>query len=1168
MGMRRVLHALFSMAFGVALLAGSAGSVSAQSFQGGVRGSVKDTQGVIPGATVTLTNEANGVSRDTVTNDSGEYSFPALDASTYTIKAGVTGFKTFERRGIRIGTQQFVTLDIVLEVGTLQETITVTADAPLIETSNASHAEVLDAKTIENLPSIGRNVFLMAVTVPTVQSSGDTHWNRMQDQTGASAISLGGGGVRANNYLLDGFPITDLQNRSSTNPSGEALEDVRVQVHTYDAEMGRTGGGVLNTTAKSGSNAFRGSGFFQHRPNELIGPLFFNQIRDIENAPQFWRSAGVGFGGPIVRGKTFFWGASEMYRDGLSQNTNMHVPTAAMRRGDFSGLTDLQGRPVIIYDPLTTNANGTRQPFPGNIIPLERISPFGRNFLNAIPLPAVDRDNSAANLPAQDVIKDKAQQASIKLDHHFTDNISLSGIYLFQNSSEPDRNFFPDAKHAYPSYQLDRAVSVFVLNNTYIVNPTTVATLRFGMNTFEDDNSLPFDFDPATLGFAPSFVNAMPVKKFPSVSLTGYQGTGFSGVNNRDYYSYGVNGTITKLAGSHSFKVGADYRILGVKAENFGQSAGSFTFNGQFTGSAVSNPSPLSRNAIADLLLGYPSSGSFVQNSVVNNFVKYYGGYIQDDWRVSDRLTLNYGLRLEHETGLAEADNKLVVGFDRTAVSPINVTIPAGVDPLNPAAARQVLGGLIYAGQNGAKETTGNPPAVKLSPRGGFAFSLNPKTVVRGGYGLFWAPWAYGANNSVGFSSTTNLQQDTTIPITSVENPFPSGFLPISGNSLGMLSGISSTISFVDPNKTAPRVQQYSFDVQRELTTNVSVSLSYIGSTGKNLTVNGNVNINQLDPKYLRPELVGAMTQQVTNPFFGNPAAGSFASRPTLPRNQLLRPFPQFDTVNMAESNHGKSQYHAGVIQVRKRMTWWSGSFAYTFSRLWDNQFGQGNYYTSAPGLLNHYTFDAASEYFNPDAEYSRSLLDSPHKLSMTPSVNLPFGEGRRFLNGGGWTDWVVGGWNIAAVIQMQSGFPIGVSQNTNTNSFMLGANQRPNIVEGQEFLVGGSITDRLRDNPDDDRYLNENAFTQAPAGTFGNSPRTLPGTYSPWRNSTDVAINKEFPAGGTRRATLRLEIINVFDNPWYEAMESVAWGNANFGRVASQGNYSRTMQVTARFSF
>jgi trimeric autotransporter adhesin len=1146
---------------GVCALWIAAGVASAQSFQGGVRGSVKDAQGVIPGVTVTLANEATGVARDTVSNASGEYSFPAVDPSSYTVKAAVQGFKTFERKGIRIGTQQFVTLDIQLEVGTVEESITVTADAPLIETSNASHGEVLDAKTIESLPTIGRNVFLMAVTVPTVQSSGDTHWNRMQDQTGASAISLGGGGVRSNNYLLDGFPVTDLQNRSATNPSGEMVEDVRVQVHTYDAEMGRTGGGVLNTTAKSGSNSWRGSAFFQNRPNALIGPLFFNQIRNIENSPQFWRSAGGGFGGPILHSKTFFWVAGEGYRDGLSQNAVMTVPSNAMRSGDFSNYRTAAGALIPIYDPLTGDpATGLgRQPFPGNIIPANRISPWAREYLKAIPSAATVEADGSGRLPAQDVIKDAAQQGSLKLDHHFTDNVGLSGVYLFQNSSEPDRNFFPDAKYAYPSYQLDRAINVFVLNNTYIVNSSTVATLRFGMNTFEDDNSLPFEFDPAALGFAPGFVNAMPVRKFPSISTTGYQGTGFSGVNNRNYYTYGGNGTITRLIGGHSYKIGADYRLLGVRAENFGQSSGSFTFNGQFT---AANPTTNTRNSIADLLLGYPSSGSLTRNTPVDNFVKYYSAYIQDDWRATNKLTLNYGVRFEKESGLAERDNKLVVGFDTEALSPLNVTIPA--DAVAGTPARQVRGGLIYAGQNGARETTGNPPAIKISPRIGVAYSVNDKTVVRGGYGLFWAPWAYGANNSVGFSATTSMAQPNNIPALNIQDPFPSGMIDVSGNSLGLLSGVSSDISFVDPNKTAPYVHQYSIDLQRELVGNLSGSVAYIGSTGRRLTTNGNVNINQVDPKYL--PLGNALTQTVPNPFFGVAGAGTLAARATIERNQLLRPYPQFLNVNQQESNLGKSQYHAGVIQIRKRMTWWSGSFSYTYSNLKDNQFGQGNYYTSAPGLLNHYTFNAGSSYFNPDAEYGVSLIDSPHKVSMTPTIQLPFGEGRRWLSGSRVGNAILGNWTLAAVIQMQSGFPIGVSQNTN-NTNLLGAAQRPNIVPGQEFVLG-DITERLRANPNDDRYLNAAAFSAAPAGTFGNAPRILPGAYSPWRNSTDLAINKDIRFGGGKRAGLRLEIINVFDNPWYAAMSSVAFGNNNFGRVVSQGNYSRTMQITGRFSF
>ena len=655
----------------------------------------------------------------------------------------------------------------------------------------------------------------------------------------------------------------------------------------------------------------------------------------------------------------------------------------------------------------------------------------------------------------------------------------------------------------------------------------------------------------------PSFVNAMPVKKFPSVTTTGYQGTGFSGVNNRNYYTYGGNGTITKLIGGHSYKVGADYRILGVKAENFGASSGSFTFNGQFT---AANSTANVRNAIADLMLGAPQTGTFTQNTPVNNFVKYYSTYFQDDWRVSDKLTLNWGVRLEKESGLAEADNKLVVGFDKTAINPLNVTIPA--DPIAGTPARQVTGGLIYAGQNGAKETTGNPPAIKFSPRIGLAYSMSPKTVIRGGYGMFWAPWAYGANNSVGFSATTTMAQPTISPTINIVDPFPSGLIPVSGNSRGLLSGASSDISFVDPNKTAPYVHQYSIDVQRELFGNLSGSVAYIGSTGRRLTVNGNVNINQVDPKYL--PLGTALTQLVTNPFFGNPNAGTFASRATIERNQLLRPFPQFLNVNQAETNLGKSQYHAGVIQIRKRMTWWSGSFSYTYSRLWDNQFGQGNYYTGAPGLLNHYEFVEGSSYFNPDAEYGRSLIDSPHKVAMTPTVQLPFGQGRRFFSDSKVADIILGNWTISAVIQMQSGFPIGVSQSTN-NTNLLGAAQRPNIVPGQPFLKPGSITDRLRADPSDDRYMNDLAFSTAPAGTFGDAPRILPGAYSPWRNSTDVAINKDIRFGGGKRATFRLEIINLFDNPWYAAMSSVAYGNPNFGKVESQGNYSRTMQITGR---
>src|SRR5438093_6155536 len=258
----RFLHA----ALALVVVFGGATPGFSQQFTGGTRGTVSDANGVIPGVTVTVTNEATSVPRETVTNAVGEYNFPALAPATYTIRTSLPGYKTFERHGVRIATQQFVTLDLMLELGTVEETITVTADSPLIETSNASHGGVLDRAALEELPSPGRNAFMIGVTVPTVLHVGEPRFNRQQDQMVASQLTLGGGGVQANNYTLDGVPISDMRGFPVLNPTIEAIEDVKVQVHTFDAEMGRTGGGVFNTTAKSGGNAFHGTAFYQDRP--------------------------------------------------------------------------------------------------------------------------------------------------------------------------------------------------------------------------------------------------------------------------------------------------------------------------------------------------------------------------------------------------------------------------------------------------------------------------------------------------------------------------------------------------------------------------------------------------------------------------------------------------------------------------------------------------------------------------------------------------------------------------------------------------------------------------------------------------------------------------------------------------------------------------------------
>src|SRR5438093_2536974 len=337
------------------LVFAGAGVADAQQFTGGVRGLVRDANGVIPGVTVSLTNEATNISRDVTTNDVGQYSFPAVPPGTYTLKTQLTGYKTYESKGLTVGTQQFITLDITLELGRLEENITVTGQSPLIDTANASHAASLDREALESLPAPGRNAFLIGVTVPTVMPTGDPQFNRQQDQTNASRVSIGGGGIRANNYLLDGVPISELRGRAVLNPTIEAVEEVKVQIHTYDAEMGRTGGGVFNVTAKSGTNAYHGSGFYQTRPVWGQALNYFDAVagktkEETGLSDAYYRLYGGGAGGPIKKDRTFFWVATEGYRSGTTRNLAEIWPGPNQRNGDFSKST-INGVPVVLYNP-------------------------------------------------------------------------------------------------------------------------------------------------------------------------------------------------------------------------------------------------------------------------------------------------------------------------------------------------------------------------------------------------------------------------------------------------------------------------------------------------------------------------------------------------------------------------------------------------------------------------------------------------------------------------------------------------------------------------------------------------------------------------------------------------------------------------------------------------
>ena len=365
--MKRSNISLRSVFVGVVFAVAAIAGVSAQTFLGSLRGTVRDPQGVIPGAGVTLINEDTNAERSAMTNEVGEYAFASVQPGPYTVRVSLPGFKTEERKGLRIATQQSAVLDFTLDVGALSEQITVTGEAPLVDRATASVATTLTAAQLTAIPIFGRNTFYTAIATPSVIQSGDPQFVRYQDQSGSSLLSLGGGPRRGNAYLIEGVSITDFVNRASWVPSTEAVEDMRVQLKTYDAEMGRAAGGVFNVTAKSGSNAWHGSAVFIDKPGWATGTLFFAKRAGTPNPPQYYYSWAGSLGGPIKTGKTFFWFSKDDYKQKSTRNNVLTFPTPLEREGDFSqsGIT--------IYDPLTTksNPNGTgfiRDPFPGNII--------------------------------------------------------------------------------------------------------------------------------------------------------------------------------------------------------------------------------------------------------------------------------------------------------------------------------------------------------------------------------------------------------------------------------------------------------------------------------------------------------------------------------------------------------------------------------------------------------------------------------------------------------------------------------------------------------------------------------------------------------------------------------------------------------------------------------
>jgi len=1121
--------------------------LGAQTYQGALRGAVRDTQGVIPGAEVFLINEDTNAERSAMTNEVGEYAFPSVLPGPYTVRVSLPGFKTEVRKGFRIGTQQSAVLDFTLEVGAIAEQVTVTGDAPLIERASATQAASLDKEALQNLPIFGRNTFFAAISTPGVIQTGDPQFVRYQDQSGSSQLSLGGGPRRGNGYLIEGVSITDLTNRPTIAPSMEAVEELKVQTKTYEADMGHAAGGVFNTAARSGSNAWRGSALLVSKPGATTGTLFFAKRAGLENPPQYYHNWAGSIGGPIVKDKTFFWFSTDDYKQRSTRNNVLTLPTAAERAGDFSATRTSSGQLVTIFDPLTTRTvNGVilRDPFPGNVIPADRINSVASAMLAPMPLPT-----SGKSFNGQATLDDGPQnQETLKIDQRWMGAWTMTGMYAHQYTKEPGSAFYgphgtvpgdPNAS------LLFRTVDFFALNNIFVPTPSTAIAVRYGFNRFKDFGGNYPEFDAATLGFPTSLVNAMTFNTFPTVNVTGYNGLGNGGPNNTTHVTQTANASISYLKRSHTLKFGGEYRRMGADVMSFSSSAGTYSFTQSFT---AATPTASGGDAFASFLLGSAASGSIVHATPAKYLVDYYAAYAQDEWRVSPTLTVNYGLRYEYEPGVREADNQFTVGFDRDADFPVQV----------PGLA--LKGGLMYAGENGYPTRQGEA-LNGLAPRGGFAWSLSNRDVIRGGYGFFWAPMQFSgvgetAMGRMGYTATTTYLASTDgnrTPANSLSDPFPSGILTPQGSAKGLATGVGGVIDFVDQGSKPGRVHQYSVDYTRELPGSTAVSIGYSGSRADQMPVGGTVdttvNINQIDPSYL--SLGPALLDLVPNPFFGNAAFGNLASSATIARGQLLRPFPQFTDVLAHRVTEARTRYNAMTLRFDRRIrNNWGVNANYTFSRLMDNQFGESNTYSARN--------TTALDNYDLNREWGYSLLDVPHRVNVNGTFIVPAGAGHKRLTDG-LGNAFLGGWSVTMAARFQNGFPVSVWQ-SNNNSGLLGSSQRPNVVPGVEMATSGSLDDRLTN------WINPDAFTAAPAYTFGDAPRTLPDLRTPGQRNVDLSIQKTQRVSGAN-LSVRADVLNLFDNPLFTTLQSQL-GTPTFGQLTAVGGYARSVQFQIRVAW
>jgi hypothetical protein len=1066
----------------IVLLLGFSAAVWAQSGNSTISGTVKDaTSAAVPGARIKIVNVDSGVRFDTVTNEAGLYRVGALVPGRYRVEVDATGFDPVTRGPITLQVGQTVAIDLTVEIGKQSDAVMVTEAAPLTESQSSNVAQTVNRQMLAGLPLPNRAASSLASLSPGVIM--------VDAGTGTAenypVFTVAGGRTRNQTFVLDGGNVSNAvgltRNQQLTSLPVDAMQEFQVVANNYSAEHGHSTGGIVLMSTRAGTSEYHGSLFESLQNDVLNARNFFAVKRQPIRLNQF----GGSFGGPIRKDKTFFFATWEQTRQLTSDTIASTVPTLLNRVGDFSDLRTSSGAPVLIYDPATTSGN-SRQPFPGNSIPTDRLDPVALAALEFYPLPNIPGTiTNSNNFVGNSATRLNRNIFVGRLDHRVTPSDLLTARYYINNSDTYNSGTYgiPEAD---PLGDItDVRVQSILGAYTHIFSPSMSNDIRFTYlrRKFNDSRPGAGENLAGQIG-----LNGVSGAAFPAFTIPGYATLGNPAAVARfqtPILDRQILNALSWYKGRHAWKFGVEFRAGANDEIRDRGSAGNFTISPLITrlpGVAGTG------NALASFLLGEVNAASIQMSDKIQTRASYLGLYAQDDWRLTDRLTINAGLRWEAEFPRREINNKLN-SFDVVVINPVSGT----------------PGVVTFAGVNGTPQRAFATDKNNFGPRLGFAYRIpgNRETVIRGGGGIFYGQTV---SNTIGDTAALGFSDAASYVVAQAE--FQSalrlrdGFPAFSRQPLTPGFGAvppgqrpNTAISFFNPKQVAPLSYQYNLGVQRELARDLLFEVGYMANVSHHLTAN-DFSLNQVPAELMGP---------------GDA--------------QLRRPFPQFSNVTWINPSIGNSTYHAGFVRAEKRFSSGFSFLAhYTLSKFLDDVESANEY-----GITGNY-MDA----YNRRLDKGRSGSDVPHRVLLTVLYEIPSFRGNRFASA------ALGGWKVGVLQTAQSGAPFTVITTANTTNAFPAGPLRPNI------LRDGSLPNSDRTIT---RWFDTTAFAAPAPFTFGNSPRS--GLRGAPLVTTDATLEKTFKFTERWKFDLRGEFYNLFNHANFN-IPGFTFGAADFGVVSS----------------